>query len=160
LTTPTFRTADFATLQWFGPETVSPNNPTPGVTPLPHSATDDSGWNPNAPTLAAATATNPFGGAVRLGTLGDVVVTTGGNVIVTASDDVNVNNTLGESNWAQIGNGGRSTDGNHVGDVTLNSGGDITFRATQLQQNFALAAGGSLGNNNGYVQTSNSVTVD
>ena len=150
-----FRTADFATLQWFGPETVSPNNPTPGVLPLPYSATDDSGWNPNAPTLAAATATNPFGGAVRLGTLGDVVVTTGGNVIVTASDDLNVNNTLGESNWAQIGNGGRSTDGNHVGDVTLDSGGDITFRATQLQQNFALAAGGSLGNNNGYVQLGN-----
>ncbi|MCG8602604.1 MAG: hypothetical protein MI807_20840, partial [Verrucomicrobiales bacterium] len=149
----------YATLQWFGPE-VDPNgnNPTPGSPPAgdPYSATDDPGWNPNAPTSGANPAgAGNFGGATRLGTLGDVKVTTGGNVVVTASDDVNVNNVLGESNWSQIGNGGRSTDGNHVGDVTLDSGGSISFRATQLQQDFALSGGGTVGNNNGYVQLGN-----
>lgn len=50
-----------------------------------------------------------------------------GSILVTVLGDVSLNGGDSAGNFAQIGNGGRQTEGSEGGDITVNAGGDVTL---------------------------------
>ena len=165
----------FATLQWFGPIDIGTGvNPPPATPPTPYSLTDnDPGAHPNAATLTVGDPIlNPFGGATALGTIGNISVTTGGDVVISTDDSVNVapgTSPWSQENYAQIGNGGYGNDPTtglesiagvgvgHIGDIVVNSGGTldlIASKRTNGGNNFVMVGNGgqsARGNHDGNI---------
>lgn len=112
----------------------------------------DFALNRNVQPEETAPATNTSGTSYHLNTPEALPIGSSGNITVRAGYDgtsvTNPNALLtfaagsGADAYAMLGNGGRATDGDHVGDITVDATGDILFSGGNNQRTFAQLGNG------------------
>ncbi|MGE0414776.1 MAG: beta strand repeat-containing protein, partial [Verrucomicrobiales bacterium] len=94
-------------------------------------------------------ADDPNGGTASTGNRGDISVTTtnGGNIVFTAGSGTQ------NDNYAQLGHGGRATNGNHIGTIMVVGDGDLLFTGGLVNAYAQLGHGGvdAAGDFNGWI---------